>query len=276
MLAATASPRRVRGKPHPVRRRTSSSPYEPYGEMQSQGASTNPYQFTGRENDGTGLYYYRARYYSYLLKRFISEDPIGLAGGPNSYAYADGDPVDFNDPYGLFGMDDVWGAVYNGTGGWTPNQGTVDFAAGMGDTLSFTLTSHIRDWEDIGGVDKCSSWYSAGEWTGVGVSMAFGGAAGWRSAGTKGFWKEFSHWIPNRMGGPRSLWNGNFVSTMEHALSDPFRSRFMPRPWKAANPMPNMAWQQWFRIPDVYKGGALGALYGLTSMALNDECVCQQ
>jgi RHS repeat-associated protein len=29
-----------------------------------------------RENDGTGLYYYRARYYSPELQRFISQDPI--------------------------------------------------------------------------------------------------------------------------------------------------------------------------------------------------------
>ena len=44
--------------------------YEPYGEVTSTGSSDNPYQYTGRENDGTGLYYYRARYYSTTLKRF--------------------------------------------------------------------------------------------------------------------------------------------------------------------------------------------------------------
>ena len=38
----------------------------------------NSYQYTGRENDGTGLYFYRARYYAPALGRFISEDPIGL------------------------------------------------------------------------------------------------------------------------------------------------------------------------------------------------------
>jgi len=35
----------------------------------------NPLQYTGREVDGTGLYYYRARYYDPVLKRFISDDP---------------------------------------------------------------------------------------------------------------------------------------------------------------------------------------------------------
>jgi uncharacterized protein RhaS with RHS repeats len=33
--------------------------------------------------------------------RFTQEDPIGLAGGLNLYGYADGDPVNFSDPFGL-------------------------------------------------------------------------------------------------------------------------------------------------------------------------------
>jgi RHS repeat-associated protein len=75
--------------------------YEPFGETTTSGAvSTNSSQYTGRENDGTGLYYYRARYYSPTLKRFISEDPIGLAGGFNTYAYVEGNPVSANDPSG--------------------------------------------------------------------------------------------------------------------------------------------------------------------------------
>jgi RHS repeat-associated protein len=58
--------------------------------------------FTGREWDPeTGFYYYRARYYDPKVGRFISEDPIGLAGGSNSYTYANGRPVFFSDPTGL-------------------------------------------------------------------------------------------------------------------------------------------------------------------------------
>ena len=57
-------------------------------------ASDNPFQYTGRENDGTGLYYYRARYYSPELQRFISRDPIGLGGGDvNFYRYVGNSPV---------------------------------------------------------------------------------------------------------------------------------------------------------------------------------------
>lgn len=52
--------------------------YGPFGATTASGqASANASQFTGRDNDGTGLYYYRARYYSPALQRFISEDPLG-------------------------------------------------------------------------------------------------------------------------------------------------------------------------------------------------------
>lgn len=77
--------------------------YGPFGETTSSGSSdASAPQYTGRENDGTGLYYYRARYYSPSLKRFISEDPIGFAGGSaNLYAYVGNSPTNFRDPSGL-------------------------------------------------------------------------------------------------------------------------------------------------------------------------------
>jgi len=76
--------------------------YEPYGATTVQGeASANSFQYTGRENDGTGLYYYRARYYHPGLGRFVAEDPIGLAGGINAYAYVANDPISYIDPFGL-------------------------------------------------------------------------------------------------------------------------------------------------------------------------------
>jgi RHS repeat-associated protein len=76
--------------------------YDAFGATTPGGtASGNASQFTGRENDGTGLYYYRARYYSPGLQRFISEDPIGFAGGdPNLYAYASNSPTNFTDSSG--------------------------------------------------------------------------------------------------------------------------------------------------------------------------------
>jgi RHS repeat-associated protein len=65
-------------------------------------AVSNPFAFAGREFDpATGLYFNRARYYDPQLGRFISEDPIGLAGGVSLYGYAASDPVNLSDPSGL-------------------------------------------------------------------------------------------------------------------------------------------------------------------------------
>lgn len=50
--------------------------FEPFGATTASGATTsNSVQYTGRENDSTGLYYYRARCYSPNVRRFLNEDP---------------------------------------------------------------------------------------------------------------------------------------------------------------------------------------------------------
>ena len=79
--------------------------YEPFGNTSSAGSTTsNSFQYTGRENDGTGLYFNRARYYSPRLQRFISQDPIRFArGDSNLYAYVWNSPTNFSDPVGQFG-----------------------------------------------------------------------------------------------------------------------------------------------------------------------------
>jgi RHS repeat-associated protein len=77
--------------------------YEPFGATTSSGAaSANPAQYTGRENDGTGLYFNRARFYSPSLQRWISEDPIEFAGGDiNLYAHVGSQPTMWRDADGL-------------------------------------------------------------------------------------------------------------------------------------------------------------------------------
>jgi RHS repeat-associated protein len=76
--------------------------YGPFGQTTSSGsASGNPFQFTARENDGAGLYFYRARYYAPDLGRFISEDPAGRTQGSSLYAYVGNSPLLFVDPLGL-------------------------------------------------------------------------------------------------------------------------------------------------------------------------------
>ncbi len=53
------------------------------------------------KRDLTGQIYMRNRYYDPASGRFTQEDPLGLAGGLNLYAFAKGDPVNFSDPFGL-------------------------------------------------------------------------------------------------------------------------------------------------------------------------------
>jgi RHS repeat-associated protein len=75
--------------------------YEPFGKASQTGSGGSVYQFTGRENDGTGLQFSRARYYDPVHGRFISEDPLGFGGGDvNLYAYVWNSPLAFTDPLG--------------------------------------------------------------------------------------------------------------------------------------------------------------------------------
>lgn len=76
--------------------------YSPYGEtVAPSGGDSTPFRYTGREKDADSLYYYRARYYNPRMQIFISTDPIGLAGGSNTYSYVSGSPVTHRDPSGL-------------------------------------------------------------------------------------------------------------------------------------------------------------------------------
>ena len=76
---------------------------EPFGNTIKTGTSTNAFQYTGREEDGTGLKYYRTRYYSSGLQRFISEDLV--PSGSNLYTYVLNSPFRYIDPLGLYQKD---------------------------------------------------------------------------------------------------------------------------------------------------------------------------
>ena len=92
--------------------------YTAFGRMkQVQAAVGNTYTFTGREWDAdAGLYYYRARWYDPEVGRFMSEDPIGFAGGDiDLYGYCLNDPLNFVDPQGEY-IPPVVAAVVVGVG----------------------------------------------------------------------------------------------------------------------------------------------------------------
>ena len=54
-----------------------------------------------KADQAVAVTYRRNRYYDPTTGRFTQEDPIGLAGGLNLYGFAQGDPVNFSDPFGL-------------------------------------------------------------------------------------------------------------------------------------------------------------------------------
>jgi RHS repeat-associated protein len=146
--------------------------YSSYGEVATLGPDGgNPLQYTGRENDGTGLYYYRARYYDPVMKRFISEDPIGLVGGMNVYAYVRGDPLRFSDP---LGFSPIWD--------WLSEHGSVDltFNAGTGVVGATGQISVTKS-----GV---SGYVGLGWGIGFGASLTgganFGSSSGWGITGS--------------------------------------------------------------------------------------------
>jgi RHS repeat-associated protein len=156
--------------------------YEAFGETTISGTSTNPFQYTGRENDDTGLYYNRARYYSSTLKRFLSEDLLSIedlqilrqsttlnhlivASGDifyqsylrdpkhfNSYSYVQNSPVLFKDPNGLWSLSFE---AYDGLGGGfifgkNPGGGwfiTWRVGKGVGGGISFDPFGSSPGWD---------------------------------------------------------------------------------------------------------------------------------
>ena len=82
--------------------------YDAFGEAAVNPASTvtNNFRFPGQYYDAeTGLHYNLHRYYDPKTGRYMTPDPIGLAGGINPYVYADGDPINVTDFLGLAAGD---------------------------------------------------------------------------------------------------------------------------------------------------------------------------
>ena len=81
--------------------------YKPYGEVNrtnSAGADIFRYKYTAQENDQeTGLYFYKARYYDPYIGRFMQSDSVTNVSsltGQDLYQYVDGNPVMYRDPSG--------------------------------------------------------------------------------------------------------------------------------------------------------------------------------
>lgn len=80
---------------------TSQLTYDPFGNLidSDANADAHEHRFTGKPQDGTGLYYYGARFYDPALGRFISPDPA--MDGLNWYVYVYNNPLKYVDPDGM-------------------------------------------------------------------------------------------------------------------------------------------------------------------------------
>ena len=102
-------------RPSTTRTESTPAPGYVYKPLSAFGASDNPAAspsgsvaasstgFTGAStpNATGGMVYLRNRWYDPATGRFLTQDPLGLGGGANLYAYAGNDPVSFSDPFGL-------------------------------------------------------------------------------------------------------------------------------------------------------------------------------
>jgi RHS repeat-associated protein len=117
------------------------------------------------QQDRSGLTYKRNRYYDPGTGQFTQQDPIGIAGGLNLYGYANGDPINFSDPFGLK-ADTLWsteGEVLDasGAGHQVLIDGEVyDLDYGLGGTphtVEGDALEAASSWA-AGGRDLTSAW----------------------------------------------------------------------------------------------------------------------
>ncbi len=119
--------------------------YQPYGEPMSSGAAPGAAQHSRLQWNGrdylasVGLSHLGARLYDPIIGRFLSRDPLVLAGGAgrtNPYAFAFNDPVNFADPSG---MSPSWyesfrGGQSTGGGGQDIGDATVGGQVRIGES----------------------------------------------------------------------------------------------------------------------------------------------
>ena len=104
--------------------------YDTYGKLLTRtGTNKVIFGYNGRDGvatDDNGLIYMRARYYSPEMKRFINADVIAGAISNaitlNRFAYANGNPVSFVDPFGLTAERGNWAEAVD-----RDNNGTIDY-----------------------------------------------------------------------------------------------------------------------------------------------------
>ena len=173
--------------------------YSPFGQdLASTGSTPNTLKYTGREEDPSGLYYYRARYYDPETRRFLTEDPLGLrTGDVNLYVYANNKPVRMNDPFGLFYIVGGKGfslvaptGVEGSIGGFSGvdeetgrAKGGLFTSVGSGVGINISRDTFVGWVEDINGLTINQNWTFGP----FGVSIFFDADTGNLAGGTFGW-----------------------------------------------------------------------------------------
>jgi len=129
--------------------------YDSFGRTISEvGGRLSPFRFQGRElDDESSFYYFRARYYSPNAGRFITEDPIGLIGGVNFYAFVENNPINILDPNGLCPCgkpSDVVKAARSDKSDWSMGANRTDLNSGFGSGTYKCNLFADKQYEDAG------------------------------------------------------------------------------------------------------------------------------
>jgi uncharacterized protein RhaS with RHS repeats len=184
--------------------------------------------------------------------RYTQPDPLGFVDGPSVYGYARGQPGQYVDPEGRFI------AVPLITGG-----------------LGFLISAGYQHY-----MYGCINWDDA---LYTGVMSAVGGTGGLAMLGIKRIGargKEFSHFWPDRWSGPRSYWNGNYVSPQFHAATDYYRT--LTGMTRGGDQLYPHVLRQILRTPGTIAGALAGAGIGfgyrgmLMGSGYRGQCGCQQ
>ncbi|MBN1917558.1 MAG: RHS repeat-associated core domain-containing protein [Verrucomicrobia bacterium] len=148
--------------------------YDAWGNILTQcGSLANEFAFSTKQASlGSGLIDFGYRWYDPQTGRWTQRDPMGTIGGANLYMYVNGNPVNILDPYGLFGVGDVWNGIASGaTSTYNAVNGALDTVTGGG-------TAWLRDQVGGLGVDTTSRSYEVGQGIVVTAGGAFEAATG--------------------------------------------------------------------------------------------------